>query len=156
MQYVDFENAKNDLEAELNRLKENEFLTQTEIENINQKNVTMFLNSDLMQRMLNSKKLHREYQFIYQIDAKEVNEEISDEFAKEKVLIQGIADLIIEEDDGIIIVDYKTDYLNNEQDFIDRYQKQLEIYKDAMNKYFDKPVKECVIYSLHMGKSIIL
>lgn len=156
MQYVNFENAKNNLESELNRLKENEFLTQTEIENINQKNVNMFLNSDLMQRMLNSQKLHREYQFIYQIDAKEVNEEISDEFAKEKVLIQGIADLIIEEADGIIIVDYKTDYLNNEQDFIDRYQKQLEIYKDAMNKYFDKPVKECVIYSLHMGKAIIL
>lgn len=156
MQYVDFEKAKENLVAELNRLQNEEYLTKKEIENINEKNVIKFLNSELMQRMLSSEKLHREYQFIYQIDAKEVNEEISEEFSKEKVLIQGIADLIIEETDGIVIVDYKTDYVNNEQDFIDRYAKQLEIYKEAMNQYFEKPVKECIIYSLHMGKEIKL
>lgn len=156
MQYADFECAKNDLELELNRLQQKEFLTQSEIDNINKKNVLKFLNSDLMKRMLSAKNLYREYQFIYQIDAKEVNEQVSKRFSQEKVLIQGIADLIIEEEDGIVIVDYKTDYINNEQEFIQKYQKQIEIYKDAMEKYFDKPVKECAIYSLHMGKSIII
>lgn len=52
-------------------------------------------------------------------------------------MVQGIIDLIIENDDGYTIIDYKTDYIAddiNEEDLIMRYQKQIELYSNALDK----------------------
>ena len=52
-------------------------------------------------------------------------------------MVQGIIDLIIETEDGYAIIDYKTDYIDlemTEQDLIDRYYKQVELYTRALEK----------------------
>jgi ATP-dependent helicase/nuclease subunit A len=60
------------------------------------------------------------------------------------------------EDDGIVILDFKTDKIANEEDFIKVYKEQLDYYSIACEKIINMPVKERYIYSLYLGKSIKL
>ncbi len=154
MQYADFKNAKEDLSLEIQRLVEEGFLSKHEIELLNKKSIEKFLSSKLLERMLTAKNLYREYPFIYYIKAGEVDASLDKDFAEEKILLQGIADAVIEEQDHIVIVDYKTDRVENEAELVNRYYNQLKIYKNALADYFNKPVKECIIYSLYLSKAI--
>ena len=70
-----------------------------------------------------------------------------------KILVQGVADLIIEKENEIYLVDYKTSRLR-EQDFKEKYLTQLNIYKKAIESCYKKPVSKKIIYSFHLGKVI--
>lgn len=72
------------------------------------------------------------------------------------VLIQGIIDVYFEEEDGIVLVDYKTDAVGEfgEEELIRRYQEQIRYYERALNQLLDKTVKEKIIYSFSLGKEI--
>ncbi len=98
--------------------------------------------------------LEREYQFIYEITAGEVDDTLKPPFSEERILIQGIADAVFIEDGELVIVDYKTDRMRNPSDFAEKYADQLRIYKEALRQYFELPVKECLIYSLHLATEI--
>ena len=82
--------------------------------------------------------------------------EIFKEDIEENILVQGVIDLYyIDEQDNIILVDYKTDYVkNNEQELIDKYEKQLSIYKEALEEALGKKVYKTYIYSVYLRKSI--
>ena len=56
----------------------------------------------------------------------------------------------------IILADYKTDFVENEIELVNKYSKQLEIYKDALEKGLSKKVNEIYIYSLYLNKDIKL
>lgn len=154
MQYADFEAASADLEREIDRLVKQGYLTERESEALNRKKLRAFLHSGLLRRMMAAEAFYREYAFLYEIDASEVDGEISPQFREEKVLMQGIADTVFEEQDGIVIVDYKTDRIYEEEELIAKYKDQLRIYKDALSRYFDKPVKACYLYSLYLEREI--
>ena len=76
--------------------------------------------------------------------------------SEELVLIQGIIDAWMEEDDGLVLVDYKTDRVSRGQEEIlaQRYRVQLDYYKRALEQMVKKPVKERVIYSLTLQKEV--
>jgi len=78
--------------------------------------------------------------------------------SKETVLVQGIIDMFFEEEDGIVLVDYKTDriYPGEEEILKDRYRAQLDCYKQAIEKTHKKPVKEMILYSFALDKEIRL
>lgn len=81
---------------------------------------------------------HREYPFYY----REANS-----------IIHGFIDFVSFLDDYIILVDYKSDHLDDEAEFIKRYHGQLETYRKVLHNSFNKPVKT-YIYSLHLAKMI--
>ena len=97
-------------------------------------------------------RLHKESQFVMGIPASMMDEADSDE----PVLIQGIIDAWFEEEDGIVLVDYKTDRVGEgeEQVLLDRYQIQLVYYAQALSQITGKKVKESFIYSLTLQKEI--
>ena len=76
----------------------------------------------------------------------------------ENILVQGIIDLYyINQNDELILVDYKTDYTQDEgKDLVDKYKVQLEIYKKALEEALKIPVKETYIYSIYANKAINL
>lgn len=156
MQFADFENAKHDIKAELARLVKHGFITQIQAQSIDIDKVHNYLNSELHKRMCSAYKIYREYKFLYFISAADINSAAEDK--SEEILMQGIADCIFFEKDGIVIVDYKTDYTDDVELLADRYRGQLSVYKQAIEQTFmstDRiPVKECLIYSLHMQRSI--
>ena len=92
------------------------------------------------------------YSRIVNIPAKMVDETISSPFADTPVVLQGAVDLLIVDKDGIIIVDYKTDRVKNSDDLLRMYSKQLNLYKEAVSQIFSKPVKSCLIYSVHLNE----
>lgn len=73
------------------------------------------------------------------------------------LIVQGVIDMYIEEDDGIILVDHKTDRVGKktgEKTLTDRYRQQLYYYKKALEQATGKKVKKCLIYSFSLGKEI--
>lgn len=96
-------------------------------------------------------KLYKEKQFVMGIKASEL---IKEQNSDELVLIQGIVDVFFEEDDEIVLLDYKSDIVNEEQELIKRYEVQLNYYQKALEQILKKKVKERIIYSLYLGKEI--
>ncbi len=79
--------------------------------------------------------------------------------AHELVMIQGIIDAWFEEEDGVILVDYKTDKVPQDEGeavLKSRYEIQIAQYRQALGMMEGKPVKEAWIYSFSMGRAILL
>ena len=73
---------------------------------------------------------------------------------EELVLIQGIIDAFFYEEDEIVIVDYKTDRIFRGEELAERYRAQLVYYGKALEMMTGKKVKERLIYSFTLGKTI--
>ena len=74
-------------------------------------------------------------------------------------LIQGIIDVFWIEKDGIVLLDYKTDRVQQTKELIDRYETQLKLYADALERVFAArklKVKEILIYSFFLEQLITL
>ncbi len=82
--------------------------------------------------------------------------EIEDTRSSELILVQGIIDAFWEEDDGIVLLDYKTDGVENMQILDKRYRTQLQLYAQAVSNARKKPVKEAYIYSFRLGEALNL
>ena len=76
----------------------------------------------------------------------------------EKIRLQGIIDCFFEEEDGIVLLDYKTDYVEEEKidEIIERYRAQLKYYKDALEKITEKRVKESYLYLFGIDREILV
>ena len=141
------------IESIIKKLVEKEIITKKESEVINTNKVLKFTQSTIFTELKNSKAIYKEQPFYMYVPAKLIYEEDTDE----NVLIQGIIDLYyITEDDKIVLVDYKTDYVedNNENSLIEKYYIQLKLYKIAIEKSLNKSVNEIYIYSTYLEKSI--
>ena len=74
--------------------------------------------------------------------------------SSEPVLIQGIIDAYFYEEDGIVVVDYKTDYVKQGEELLEKYGRQLDYYETALEKLTGKKVKEKVIYSFCLRECV--
>jgi len=76
----------------------------------------------------------------------------------ERILIQGIIDAYMEEEGGLVLVDYKTDHIGpgEENVLVGRYQMQMDYYERALEQMTGKRVKEKIIYSMTLKKEIPL
>lgn len=123
---------------------------------IRQADIMEFLQCDVgkrMQEAARKQKLYREQPFVLGVDAKELYPEEED---GELILIQGIIDAYFEEPDGLVVVDYKTDKVNNGKELEERYQEQLRYYAKALEQMSAKKVKEKIIYSFTLRKEIYI
>ena len=74
-----------------------------------------------------------------------------DEKDENSVVVQGAMDCAFLEDDGFVIVDYKTDKTENMQSLYEKYVSQLSIYKYALEETQNLKVKETGIYSFYLS-----
>lgn len=156
MQYCNFENARHHLSEEVERLYEEQYLTAAEKKAIDLVAVSKFFENDIYSRIKASKSVHREMRFLTEVSAGLIDPTLEKELADEKVVVQGQVDCAFIEDDGIVVLDFKTDRAKGEETLIEAYKEQLEIYASACEKIFDKPIKEKVIYSFSLSKTIKL
>ncbi len=120
------------------------------------KNVMEFLSSDIIKRLKDSKKVMKEFPFQSLFYSYELfPDEVYDKKSEDKVMIQGIADIFFEEDDGIVLLDYKTERGDYEA-IKSKYRRQLELYSKCIEKILNKRVKEKFIYLLSLGKILKL
>lgn len=151
MQFCDYSASKNDLENEIERLVSMSFLTEEQAKSLDRKKLSAFFNGAFAERMFGSAHIYREIKVSSFVPVNEIEEtDYTDE-----VLIQGIADCVFEENGELVLVDYKTDRADSEEELIDKYKNQIAFYKKAVAKTLMKPVKEAVLYSFSLNKVCI-
>ena len=100
---------------------------------------------------IKNKKVYKEKKFCYLISAKELGYD-----SEEKVLIQGIIDLIVEDGDGVTLLDYKMSSIESESDLIKAYKKQMSLYKKAIENVLKVKVKKVALINILQQKTIEL
>ena len=112
-----------------------------------------FFNSDLGQRLIASKRVERELPFSMLFDGNRVYPDVEN---GERLFLQGIIDTVFVEDDQWILVDYKTDRVKSGDELIRRYKIQMDLYKEALERLTNMPVKASYIYSFRLHEAILL
>ncbi|HNX64322.1 MAG TPA: PD-(D/E)XK nuclease family protein, partial [Oscillospiraceae bacterium] len=155
MQFSDYAKAEADILVEINRLVSIGALTKKQGDSVSVDKLKAFFGSKLYQRIKKSENVMRERKLLMRISDLDCDDEFLEAYKNTDGMLQGIADCIFEEDDGYVLVDYKSDYVKNESELIEKYSKQLEMYKYALDKINDKKIKQIVLYAFHLNKEII-
>ena len=152
MELANYENASKDVETELKRLHEQGFMSEKTMSGVYVQAVEKFFAGDLYKRMAKSSEVMREKHFLVAFEDLNLSEKY-DYLVSSEGMLQGIADCIFREDDGYVLVDYKTDNFRDKSELL-TYQTQLELYKAALDLILDTPVKSCYIYSFKLCEGV--
>ena len=142
------------IEQQIEELLKEEKISKEAAKVVRSSQISWFVRSAVGKRMKEASALgtlHREQQFVMSIDASERNPAWDH---GEQIMVQGIIDAFWEEEDGLVLVDYKTDHVKEGQELIDRYQRQMHYYSQALERAYGKKVKECYLYSFALGKAV--
>ncbi len=165
MQFCDFDNVlKTGSREEAERLVLNGFMKREDVNAVDFKSVDAFFASDIFAKIKQAYDsgmlVKREYRFNINLSASLFSTKISDEILRnEKILVQGVIDIIFENPDGTItLLDYKTDRMNNNEyeisAFVNRHKTQLQYYKIAIERITGKKVTDTVLYSFALRRDI--
>lgn len=134
-----------------------EVITGKEAETVNVKKILNFLQSDLGKRIINAQKVYKEFPFQFRLNSTDIYEDLEKNlYEKENIIVQGIIDLYFEEDDGLVLLDYKTDYVKDDDiDIIkERYKVQIDYYSTALEVITGLKVKEKYLYLFYNGVTV--
>ena len=157
LQYMDF--ARTDsleaVQGEIERLRALRFLSDREAAAVDAGAIAALFASPLGRRMRSAPALRREFRFSLLCDAAA----LLGSAAGEEILLQGVVDCCLEEEDGLVVIDYKTDRLRTRAEAEKRaafYRGQLDAYAAALGRITGRPVKERVLYFLAVGEAVSL
>ncbi len=149
-----------EIRAAIDEMVNNGLISEPQKDTIIPRKIRGFKVSSLGRRFaacFDAGKGYRERQFIIGIPAYEVLKELDlPRDPEELLMVQGIIDMYFEEEDGLVIVDYKTDAVKTAEELVKRYKLQLDLYARALEQITGKKVKEKWIYSFALGQEILL
>ena len=154
MQYIRYEACANlaGVREEMNRLLQNRFVTKEQAEAVDCETVFRFFDSELGAKLRNCGTVLREFKFSILDDASHYGKDLDEE----QVLLQGVVDCALIEEDGITVIDFKTDSVTEEtvSDAVERYRSQVSAYAQAVSRIYGMPVKEKYLYFFRMNRFI--
>jgi ATP-dependent helicase/nuclease subunit A len=141
-----------EIQTQIGQMVQKQILTPEQAEAADIAKIEAFYCSALGKRLCNAKNVYRELPFGMSIDAGRLYPDVKNE----TVFIQGIIDCIFEEEQGLILLDYKTDHLGSRIDEkrMSSYQKQLQFYREAVETILKQPVVETFLYFTATGDTI--
>lgn len=160
MQHVDLTGpvTEEKLRDTVHRLVVNEIMTEEEADAVVMEPILRFFESSLGRRMLDADSVQREVPFSLALPAEEAYPNWSE--PEETVLVQGVIDCVIEEADGLVLLDYKTDAIHGRfaggfaearPVLAERYRVQLDMYARAIERIWRKPLKGTFLYFFDGG-----
>lgn len=151
MQHMDLN--RGGIEAQITEMVSKELLTVQQAESVDVNSIYRFLASPLAKRMLAASGTNREVPFNIEIPCSELYGDGMG-WNGETVLLQGVIDCFFEEPDGIVLLDYKTDYVPNGKTEIirERYRLQISYYARALEMLTGKRVKDKFIFLFRSGE----
>lgn len=159
LQFCDYEKCETALgrQAELMRMRQRHILSDAQADVIELERIAAFFHSDLYHRLKGASGMHREFKFSLLVPAGDYYAEAAD-FPEEQVLLQGVIDCLLETEEGLTVMDFKTDRVSAQwaQQRAEQYRRQLDAYRRAAQTVFHKPVSGCALFFLHCGKTIWL
>lgn len=154
LQHADLAAAAADPEGEARRQVDTKLLDESLYEKMDFSRLRQFFAGSLFARMQSAQKILREYEFITARPAADAAVDKTGDYGQAKVLVQGVADVILEFDDHLELVDYKTDRNKTPDQFIAAYRPQLLLYAAAIRRRFEKPLTKLTLYSFSLGREI--
>ena len=133
----------------LKKLRERDILDDAELKAVKPQHIEAFFRSELGQRMLNSRRIEREYPIFAEVPARDIYVQQDG-----MTIIQGRADMFFYDDDGIVLVDYKSDTKENLEKELEAYSRQLAIYRTILPVMTGVRVKEIYIYSFSCDMAV--
>lgn len=135
---------------EISRLVTDNFITKEQGELANAGRIARFFESGIGKKLQACEHVLREFKFSILDDG----EKYGPGLKGEQVLLQGVVDCALVEDDGITIIDFKTDRVTEEtvSDAIARYRLQVETYADALSRIYGLPIKEKLLYFFQLNR----
>ena len=119
------------------------------------KGIQSFFQSEIGQQVLTAPAVYRELPFSRMLRAKDFYPEVQEE--KELLFTQGVIDLLVETADGkLILIDYKTDRLTDAARIRQRYQIQLDLYRQAVEAILGRKVDKTYLYLLQNGSFVAM
>jgi ATP-dependent helicase/nuclease subunit A len=131
----------------------NELLTVEQAEVIDTHLIGKFFESDLGKRILNANAVNREIPFTLSLPASEVYPTWKDQ--DESVFVQGIIDCVFEDENGLVLIDFKSDGINDRYKggfeqakpiLEQRYRLQINLYTKALEKIWKRKVNERYLF----------
>ena len=128
------------IDGKIKDMVDREILQPYEAAIVKSRYIESFLREDMTARMAASQ-VHKETPFT-----------IYHEVEGQEVLVQGIIDCWFEEEDGLVLIDYKSN--QSEESIRENYRVQMDLYREALAKLTGRKVKEAYLYLLRFGKFI--
>ena len=151
MQYIRYDRCTDITTAskELLRMTEESNITQQERDLVDPERICKFFETKLGQKLIECTNVLREFKFSILVEASE----FFDGIHNDEILLQGVIDCALIEDDGITIIDFKTDRIDDEtaENAAQKHRMQVEVYAGAMAKIFNKPIKAKYLYFFSKG-----
>ena len=146
MQHLHFEScdSKLTIQQDISRLVSAGLITPQQAEIVNVDAIYRFFQTDIGSRLRNCRDVLREFKFSILEDASIYYSDVHDE----KILLQGVIDCALIESDGITVIDFKTDYIteNNIDDKVAQYTSQVTAYANAISRIYQKPIISAFLY----------
>lgn len=149
LQFTDLKKLESGIESELERLYNYGYLSVTQRDSIKINDIRSFLESNLFKRIKNCSEVIREKKFLVSLNDLDIDDEYGNAYRNTDGMLNGIIDMILVEDDSLVLVDYKTDRINDINLISNKYRGQLTLYKRTLEKIQSLPVKEAIIYSFY-------
>ncbi|WP_346889998.1 helicase-exonuclease AddAB subunit AddA [Clostridium sp. UBA1056] len=152
--------TKEDITSQVNAMVENELITFEAAKSVKVDKILKFLQSNIGKKIIESYKentLKRELPFRVEINASTICPNINEEkYSEEKMLLRGVIDCYFEYGEEGIILDYKTDYVkeNNIEEIKARYKVQLDYYSNAVKNAFKKEKVKKYLYLFSLDREV--
>ena len=154
MQYLPFERCADEdsIRKEVQNLVDRKLLTAEEGSLVNCGKIAAFFQTALGQKLLGGVNCIREFKFSILDSA----EHYGDSLEGEWVLLQGVVDCALLEEDGITVIDFKTDAVTEDTlaAVAERYRGQIMTYCDALSRIYEMPVKERYLYFFRLNRFV--
>lgn len=129
-------------------------LTELEADALRRQELLQFFSSDMAQRIRQADNIHKEQPFSMLMQPHEIALCTEPMVPAEWVQINGIIDCYFQEQNDIVLVDYKSDRIYQENTLIEKYKLQIQMYREALRRGTGMPVSQCYLYSFAMGRAI--
>lgn len=152
MQYLPYENCGSEdaIQREISILTERGLLTPEQADAVNCRRIAAFFASEIGQKLRAGVSHVREFKFSILDDA----EKYAEHLEGEQVLLQGVVDCALLEDDGITVIDFKTDRVTDQTlpQAVKEYSLQVNAYAQALSRIFQLPVKAKFLYFFQLDQ----
>ena len=157
MQFADLRIAPDAIGQEIVRLTESGCLTPRQAAALQPERLRTFFDHPLRQRILAGADYQREVPFTLALPAREyplpdgpLPAQDGDEF----IVVQGIADALLTEPDGPVLIDFKTDRGLTAEQLRQRYAPQLQLYARALADICGRPIRQALLFSFSLGTTV--
>ncbi len=152
MQYIRYENCTDPIavKQEIARLAQERFITEEAAKIADSRPIAAFFETEIGRKLRSGTPCLREFKFSILDDGARYG----DGLEGEQVLLQGVVDCAMIEEDGITIIDFKTDFVTEETlpELVERYRLQVQTYADALARIYRKKVKASLLYFFRLSR----